>query len=271
MDKTYWRLERPDYSSDYQDTFINGSGQHPHGMPGLSCTVCKSIYGGGYLLPYVCPEKFQNHKNIRAGWPITEVEHRLLQQQIKNEMPAEAALSANLSPGADFQPLHLKFPSRPKSDFLWSSLGSVVVSPKVKSLFEQHEITGIRFCPAVIDKVGKRDSQGPIPIAATGEPEDIVEEVEAERDPSEFGPLYEMVVVSTSGRPPGAEITSRCPACGREEFDQSKRIITLTEAMIPFTDIFFLATTLYIMVNDRVREIAWRNGLTNVEFAWPPM
>ncbi len=271
MDKTYWRLEPPQYSSDYQDTFINGSSQHLYGMPGLSCNVCKKTYGGGYPLPYACPEKLQKHKNIRRRWPITEVEHKLLQQQIKDEMPTETAQSANLFPGADFQPLHLKFPSRPQSDFLWSSLGSVVVSPKVKILFERHAITGVQFCPAVIDKVGKRDSTGPVPIASTGEPEDIIDEVEAERNPAEFGPLYEMVIVSTSGRPPGAEIISRCPACGREEFDNSKRVITLTQDMVPPTDIFFLATTLHIVVNDKVREIAWRNRLTNAEFTQFPM
>jgi len=224
-----------------------------------------------YPLPYACPEKVRDHKNIRDGLPISEVEYDLFQQQIKNDTQNETALSVDLTPNAAFQPLHLKSPSRPQSGFLWSILGSVVVSPKVKLLFERYAITGVQFCPAVIDKVGKRDSKGPVPVASTGEPEDIIDEVEAERNPAEFGPLYEMVVTSISGRPPGAEITSRCPACGCEEFDQSRRIIALTETMIPATDIFYLATTLHIIVNDKVREIAWRNRLTNAEFARFPM
>ncbi len=271
MGGDYWRLGRPDYSSDYQATFINGSGRHPYGMPGLDCSVCREMYGNVHVVPYACPERFRKHKNLLERWPISQDEHLLLQKQVREEFQASNIDTESFPSIYDFQPVHLKFPSRPKSDFLWSTLGGAIVSGKVKALFEQYEITGVNLCPAIIDKVGKRDSVGPIPVASTGEPEDIIGEVEGEHNPAEFGPLYEMVVTSTSGRPPGAEVTSRCPACGREEFDRSKRVLALTEDMIPPADIFILATTLHIIVNDKVRELTWKNRLTNVEFGWFPI
>lgn len=266
MSSTYWCLDSPYYSSDYQDTFINGSGQHLFGLPGVNCSVCKKTYGGKHILPYPCPEKFQQNKYLRQRWPIPEHEHMRLRQELKEELQATGISLGALPPVYDFQPVHLKFPSRPKRDFLWPTLGSAVVSPRVKRLFERHTVSGVTFCPAVIDKVGKRASKGPIPIASTGEPEDIIEEVEPEQDPTSFGPLYEMVVTSESGRPPGAEVISRCEACGREEYDNSERRLVLTQTMIPEADVFFLARTVQIIVNDRVRYLILRHRLTNVDF-----
>ena len=240
-------------------------------MPGLDCSVCKKTYGNVHVVPYFCPERFVKHKSLLKKWPIPQDEHLSLQRQIKEELEASNIDTGNFPSIYDFQPVHLKLPSRPKSDFLWSTTGGVIVSAKVKALFEQHEISCVEFCLAVIDKVGKRASIKPIPIASTGEPEDIIQEVEGELNPAEFGPLYEMVITSVSGRPPGAEVTSQCPACGREEFDQAKRVLMLTEGMIPPTNVFILATTLHIFVDDKVREIIWKNRLANVEFGWWPV
>lgn len=271
MDKAYWRLERPDYSSDYQDTFINGSGSYPHGLPGINCSVCKKAYGNTYVVPYTCPEKLVKHKSLLKKWPIPQDEHSVLQKQIKAELEASGIDTTSFPSIYDFQPVHLKFPSHPKSDFLWSTRAGPIVSAKVKTLFEQHQVTGVKFCPSVIDKVGKRNSKGPFAIASTGEPEDIIEEVKGEANPAQFGPLHEMVITSTSGRPPGAEVTSQCPACGREEFDNSKRVLVLTKAMIPPTDIFLLATTTSIVVNNRVRELIWKSKLSNAQVAEFPV
>lgn len=271
MAENYWRVERPNYSSDYQDTFINGSGSHPYGLPGINCSVCKETYGNIHVVPYFCPDNLIHHKNLLRKWPISQEEHSALQRQIKEEFHLNDIDTSSFPTIYDFQPVHLKFASRPESDFLWSTLGSVIVSSKVKIIFEQQKITGVEFCPAVVEKVGKRVSVGPIPIASTGEPEDIIEEIEGEQKPAEFGPLYEMVITSVSGLPPGAEAVTQCSACGREDFDQSKRVLALTENMLPLTDVFFLATSLYIIVTDKVREVCWRSEFTNVEFSWFPM
>ncbi|MEW6620621.1 MAG: double-CXXCG motif protein [bacterium] len=264
--KNFWKIEPPDYESDYKDIFVNGSGKHLFGLPGVKCSTCGETWGGSRILPFECPSSFQKLKEIRDRWPISSEEHLKLRQSLLKELNKSGQNIDFLLPGDEFQPVYLEFPSRPKSDFLWSTLGSIIVSQKVKSLFKSNNVSGITFCPAIIKKVGKRESVGPVPIPETGEPEDIIKEVEKEKSPNKFGPLFEMVVISNSGKPPGVEVTKQCKSCGREEFDESKRVLILTKDIIPETDIFFLNTTLYIIVNDKVRDIILQNHFTNINF-----
>ena len=127
---------------------------------------------------------------------------------------------------------------------------------------EQDGVTGISFARTIIDKVGKRDAIGRAPIPKSGEPENIIEEIEGEPDPARFGPLYELIVTSESRRPPGAETIARCASCGREEYDKERRTLVLTAGMVPDADVFLL-TTLWIIVNERVRHLVTEAGLTN--------
>lgn len=267
MIERYWQLSPPEYDSDYQDSIINGSGEHPYGLPGVRCSACGQTWAGSYTLPYECPVSLRKHKHLIDGWPIPESDHQALQQIVMTELGREGIVDAHLMPGIRFQPARLKFGSRPKSDFLWATIGSAIVSPKTKKVFEEAGVTGVRFCPAVINKVGKRDAIGPAPIPETGEPEDIIEEAEPEQKSESFGPLYEMVILGESGQPPGAEITSRCEGCGREEYDKYKRQLVLTSSMIPDSDVFYMATTLYIYVNQKVHDLILRHRLTNIELS----
>src|SRR5437016_3223286 len=80
-----------------------------------------------------------------------------------------------------------------------------------------------RFGPVTIKKVGKHKASDRAPRPRSGEPEDILRHIKPDKDPARFGPLYEMVILGESGRPPGTEIKHVCPGCGREEFDNAKR------------------------------------------------
>src|SRR5207253_555182 len=117
-----------------------------------------------------------------------------------------------------------------------------------KDLYERHDVRGVRFCPVTIKKVGKHKASDRAPRPRSGEPEDILRHIKPDKDPARFGPLYEMVILGESGRPPGTEIKHVCPGCGREEFDNAKREFVLTQEMIPAADLFYLATTLWIVV-----------------------
>ncbi len=265
MSRRYWRITDPDYESDYQDSFVNGQGTHRLGLPGIRCDGCGQTWSGTRVLPFECPEVFRGVKEINRGWPVPSARFVELRDALLSELRREGHETDSLQPGDDFQPVYLRFPSRPRSDFLWSTLGSVIVSQRVKDLFESEGVSGVAFCPAVIEKVGSRESVGPIPMPESGEPEDVMGEVEEEASPEAFGPLYEMIVTAESGRPPGTEVTSRCEVCGREEYDQHRRLFKLTPEMPPDSDVFLFATTLYIIVNEKVRDLIVRHRLTNVK------
>jgi hypothetical protein len=119
-------------------------------------------------------------------------------------------------PGDKFQPCYLDIPSRPRADFLWCSIGSVVISERVKCLFESLNLMSISYCPVTLRKVGTRNARLPAPIPSTGEPEDIIHEVPLLTATDSIGPYYELVVQSESGVAPGAEPLAVCSRCGRE-------------------------------------------------------
>jgi hypothetical protein len=170
----FWQITHPDYESDYQSSYINGTLEHPYGMPGIECHICHQTWGGSRILPFECPPLLKKHKHIKEGWPISPEEHGLLQQEVQRELKKTGLNCPPLLPGDSFQPCYLDVPSRPQSDFLWAGLGSIVVSQRIKSLFEFLDIRGVFFCPVTFRKIGKRNARLPAPIPSTGEPEDII-------------------------------------------------------------------------------------------------
>lgn len=223
MTGRFWRLNRPPSQNDYDDTFINGEARHPLVLPGIHCGVCGQKWGGGRILPVSCPPEFRQLKELQTHWPILHEQHNAPRDRLLAALRSQGHDIEQLRPGDSFQPVYLRFASRPRYDFLWSTLGSVVVPERVKQLFEQHQVTGVLFCPAVIMAVGKHEPSDPVPMPSTGEPEDIIEEVDKESSPEIFGPLYEMLVSSRSARPPSSKVVHRCPGCGRMEFDPKGR------------------------------------------------
>ena len=138
----FWKLDHPDYDSDYRFSYINGSLAHPFGMPGIRCEACGSTWGGSRILPYESPVKLRRRKHLTNRWPITLEEHKSLKEKVRDALQKAGYVDVpELFPGDDFQPCYLDVPSKPRADFLWSSLGSVVVSQRVKTL-----LVGIMKC-----------------------------------------------------------------------------------------------------------------------------
>jgi hypothetical protein len=125
----------------------------------------------------------------------------------------------------------------------------------------------ISYCPVTLRKVGTRNARLPAPIPSTGEPEDIIHEVPLLTATDSIGPYYELVVQSESGVAPGAEPLSVCSRCGWETLPETESRFVMLESMWKGTDIFFLNSTYFIVVTDRVRRALQNLRATNVHFA----
>jgi hypothetical protein len=262
----FWRLNQPEYDSDYADTFINGDLEHPFSLPGVKCERCGATWGGSTILPYELPTHLHSLKSLKDHRPISGAEHASLRSTILEALQASGAPITQLQAGAVFQPGYLDVPSRPEADFLWSAIGSVVVSRRIRDAFVDSGIKGGVLVPVVPRRIGKRRAKLPAPVPNTGEPEDLLTETGGVLDPLQAPPYFELVVTAESRHPPGAEPQAVCDLCGREIYDSSARQLVMEPEMWDGDDIFFLRTTLWIVVTGRVKRILESLRPTNLAF-----
>ena len=105
MAMRFWYFCEPDYESDYQSLYINGTAEHPFGLPGVKCDLCRQTWGGGRILPFECPESSRNHVHIKDSWPVSSEQHRRLQEEIRLEFQQVGISLPDLLPGDRLQPL----------------------------------------------------------------------------------------------------------------------------------------------------------------------
>jgi hypothetical protein len=232
----------------------------------VKCDVCEDTWGGSRILPFECPDSFRNHKNITDAWPVTRSEHENLQKEIMDALQITAPTFVGLRPGDDFQPCFLDVPSRPRADFLWSSIGSLIVSERIKNVLIDSCFDNIAAFPVSLRKIGKREAKLPTPIPSAGEPEDIIDEVLVLKDKTEVDPYFEILILKESEYPPGGMPMKICPGCKRPDIDNSTRQLKMISKKWKGDDIFFLATTLYIVITDGLKEQLERCRPTNVVF-----
>jgi hypothetical protein len=262
----FWKLTQPEYNSDYDHSLINGSLEHPLGMPGVSCSVCGATWGGSRILAVSCPESLRQLKEIKDRWPIPLEAHKTLQSLVLRELAESGVKMEALRPGDSFQPAYLDVPSRPRADFLWSSLGSIVVSQRVKDILEESGVNDVNFCEVILRKVGMREASFPAPVPASGEPEDLINELPLLKELDGVERYYEMIILKESLYPPGGTPRSICVGCGRPDVDNSTRQIDMTPEMWQGDSIFFLATTLYVIVTDPLKKLLENLRSSNVVF-----
>ena len=262
----FWRIKNPDYESDYKESYIHGSLEHPFGLPGVQCDVCSDTWGGSKILPFECPDSFRSNKNIVDTWPISLAKHESLQKDIMATLQINGDPFVELRPGDAFQPCFLDVSSRPRADFLWSSLGSLIVSERIKNALIDFCSDDISVCPVNLRKIGKREAKLTPPIPSTGEPEDIIGEVPILRDPSEIGPYFEILMLKESEYPPGSTPINICPGCKRPNVNYSTRELRMIPEMWKGDAIFFLATTMYIVISDELKGRLEHFHPTNVVF-----
>ncbi len=260
----FWQLDEPDYDSDYRHTFINGKLEHPFRLPGVRCELCGQAWGGSRVLPVALPDELRNRKEFVERRSVSGEEQRRLQTEVATALQSHGHSINDLQPSDRFQPCFLSVPSKPQADFLWAWLGSVVVSERIRAALEAIGCDGVHFCPVTIRKVGKRKATSRPRIPVSGEPEDMFDDTRLGEPAEDSLRYYEMIVSSKSKQPPGAEITSRCDLCGREEYE--RRILTMRSDMWLGANVFFLATTLWIVITDEVKRRLQEIKATNVAF-----
>jgi len=264
----FWRLNHPDYESEYKLYYINGSLVHPYGLPGVRCGVCHQTWGGSRILPFECPVSLRRHRHLNERWPVSLEEHRALQLEVQSELRKVGVVASRLYPGDDFQPCYLDIPSIPRADFIWACLGSVVISQRIRTLLESLRVEHVSYYPVTLREVGTWGTSRIPPRPLSGEPEDVINEVVPPLSRTDsIGPYFELVVQTESGRAPGAEPDSICGGCGRETYPDKADRLVMRESMWKGADIFFLASTLWIVVTDRVRGSLLELGATNVQFS----
>jgi hypothetical protein len=261
----FWRLYHPDYDSDYRHSYINGSLDHPFALPGVRCDVCGATYGGSRILSYECPQSLRQHKNLKEGWPISRSDHANLQLKVFTELGIRGEPFVDLRPGDNFQPCFLDVPSRPQADFLWPGLGSFIVADRIRDLFVEICPEDIAICPVTLRKIGKRNAKLPPPMPSTGEPEDIINEVPLLENPLTTASYSEILILNESGFPPGGTPMSVCSGCKRPQIGEHREF-RMTPEMWKGQAIFFLSTTLYVVVTDSLRKAIQRLRPTNIEF-----
>lgn len=265
MSTNFWRLEAPDYDSDYRYSYINGSLEHPFSLPGVECDVCGATWGGSRILARECPQSLRQHKNLVDGWPISLVDHAKLQQEVMAKIGMHGQVFVDLRPGDTFQPGFLDIPSRPTADFLWPCLGSFVVADRIKDLLLEFCSTDVAVCSVTPRKIGTLDATLPPPMPSTGEPEDILNEVPLVEDGTTAGSYSEILVLNQSDFPPGGTPISVCQGCKREASGENREF-RMIPTMWKGQAIFFLATTLHVIVTDDLKKRIDRLQPTNVVF-----
>src|SRR5262245_6563839 len=173
----FWQLRAPEYDSDYQETFINGSLSYPFKLPLMRCDRCGSAPRGFRVLRFECTQEDWDSFGIGKGWPLPSDQHRALRVRILERFLQRGVTLPELEPGDRFLPCYLDVPSRPRADFLWSSLYGVVVSERVRQVFQRLHVPSVEFYEVAFRKIGKREARLPPPEPSTGEPEDTIDEV----------------------------------------------------------------------------------------------
>lgn len=265
----FWRLTAPD-QDDYQEVFVNGETRCDHQLPATGCRTCARLRRSGRVLPFDCPPAWSERPEVT---PRRGREHRVTNAefiQLRGELePAIGPLPSKLGclePGDRFQPLMLRVPSRPAADFLWPGVGDVLASERVREAWEREGFTGAVFSRVEIERAGRRFAKA-TRRPSGGEPEDALRRVPL-ADTNGLPRYWHLTITGTSELPPGVDAASTCPECSRAVVPAhgSARQIVFEPRMWRGDDAARLATTLFVIVTDRVRLALETLDATNVRF-----
>lgn len=249
----FWRLHHPAYQSASVERLLNGDLTHPYRLPGIKCGECGETWGGSRILPYTLPESLRDRVELREPWPIDDGTHRRLRDLVLRELRAAGASIEVLRPGDAFQPAILDVAESPDADFLWGA-EAALVSGRVHDVLTTVPLKGAKFAP-VTCRIGRRTH-------ASKRASSVVASEAAGASPA----YHELIVLAESGLPPGVEPVRYCGTCGRRSFDHERRQIVMLPDMWRGEQVFLLATTLWIVVTDPVKQLIMGLKPTNVEF-----
>lgn len=131
------------------------------------------------------------------------------------------------------------------------------------------DVTGVTFCEVKIATIGKYepDEEYPNCVETTPGTEELIKKINTEKSHERYKPLYEMIIKHESVTPACVNIERTCRHCGFEEINNADCGYSLSIESIPNDDIFYLGTTLFAIVSDKVKNIITENRLTNILFS----
>jgi len=259
-------MRSPEYSSDIQDLSINGNLEHIYRFPAVSCVSCKATYGGSRILSVSAPPQIQNDKRFKSRWPVSDEEHASMQREVAGYLNKECISFVTFRPGDNFQPAYLDIPTAPTADFLWPNIRSFVISERMKKMVFDKLSDHVEIVPVQLRKIGKRNGRVAVLNGDSREPESYIHIADDTDHRESVGPYHQVLVRSESDYPKGGTPISVCPVCKRESIDDEKRELTMTEKMWRGQPIFFLRTTLYIVVTEPLAEKIRKTQTCNVDF-----
>lgn len=262
----FFRMRSPEYSSTHQDLFINGNLEHVYRFPGVSCLACRTTYGGSRILSDPAPRQILNDKRFKSRWPVSDEEHAAMQKEIAGYLNKEFISFVTFRPGDNFQPACLSIPSKPTADFLWPNIRSFVVSERMKKMVFEELSGAVDIVPIELQKVGKPKpnvTAGTASLESTTSGRSRLESLDSDEL---VGPYYQILVRAESDYPKGGLPLSTCSVCKREYIEEEKRELIMKEDMWRGQPIFFLKTTLYVVVTEALAEKIRKAHATNVDF-----
>jgi hypothetical protein len=259
-------MQAPEYSSYSQDLNINGNLEYIYRLPGLFCSACGATYGGSRILSVSAPPQIRNDNRFMSRWPISDVEHALLQKELAGYLKEEFVPFVTFRPGDNFQPAYLDIPAKPTADFLWPNIRSFVVSERMKKLVFDELSGDVEIVPVQLRKIGKLNVKLASGIPDSGKSEANSDEAELNNPADSIGKYYQVLVRSESDYPTGGTPVSTCPLCKRKSIEEEKRELIMKEEMWSGQQIFFLKTTLHVVVTEPLAEKIRSIQASNVEF-----
>lgn len=149
-------------------------------------------------------------------------------------------------------------------------MGVLVVSERIKESLVGLCRNEIAVRPITLRKIGKREAKLAAPMPSTGEPEDIIHEVPLLSDETGVGPYYEVFPLKESDVPLNRPVKSVCSGCHREDVGFIPEVRPrMADEIWRGESIFYLATTLYIIVTNDVKNALSRIRPNNVRFVDP--
>ncbi len=211
MRMRFWKLDSPKYS-DYKSSYTNGSLEHPYRLPAAECDECGATVSWDTILPCECPPASRTVFTEPATVSIHKFDR--IAAKFRGDLKKRHISPDLVRPGCHLQPGFLDVPSKPVADFLWTGLSSVVVSERIRILFDALKIPSVAFCEVTLRKIGTRSGKASPPVPDSGEPEDIIGEVRVRSPSRTITPYYQLLVLADSGYPPGTEPGPVCKVCG---------------------------------------------------------
>jgi hypothetical protein len=139
-------------------------------------------------------------------------------------------------------------------DFSWVPGGEIIVSQRVKAIFEEHNVTGCKYGP--VEMIDPEDPEDPIVVKL----------------PYEGPPLYELIITGSGGNAAeesGIKIEEKCDHCGSASylpFDRRIDVLIIDPANWDGSDVFkIIEMGNCTFITEKVKSLIEAHKFTNVE------